>query len=62
MHCKEIAQGKEIAQALGITESAMKKRLSRARKKVKVLMHEPETVNSHKPGHSKVPVKSGVAE
>ena len=31
---------KEISQALGITESAVKKRLSRARKKVKVLMRE----------------------
>ena len=36
---------KEIAQALGITEAAVKKRLSRARKKVKVLMREPGTFN-----------------
>lgn len=32
---------KEIAQALGVTEGAVKKRLSRARKKVKGLLHEP---------------------
>lgn len=49
---------KDIAQSLSITESAVKKRLSRARKKVKVLMREPETFNSHKPGHSKAPGKS----
>ena len=50
---------KEIAQSLGITESAVKKRLSRARKKVKVLVREPETVNLRKPPNCKAPENSG---
>ena len=50
---------KEIAQALGITENAVKKRLSRARKKLKGLLHEPEAGNPRKLNHSKVPEKLG---
>ena len=50
---------KEIAQALGITENAVKKRLSRARNKVKMLICEPEVANPNKPSHSKAPGKSG---
>ena len=39
---------RDIAQALGITENAVKKRLSRARKKVKDLMRELEAGNPAK--------------
>ena len=56
---KEGKHYREIAQVLGITEGAVKHRLFRARKKLKILVFEPEAGKSLKSSHSKDSVKFG---